>query len=188
MNKTKTISFLLLGVGLILIGAGFSIRLLKQDQEPPAQERAVSRNCVQPAPVSFQAPNLELETLNRHTIKLDDYLGKTVLLNAWATWCPPCLAELPDLEAYFQAHRDEDFVLIGVNIGEAQQVVQNFIERNPLSFPIWLDPGEKTLRELNTISLPYSIVIDGEGEVKYAWSGATCLDHLESTITPMLRQ
>ena len=188
MNKPKTLSFLLLGVGLMLIGAGFSIRLVKQDQRPAAQEPATSRNCVQPAPVSFQAPDLELETLDLQTIKLENYLGKTVLLNAWATWCPPCLAELPDLEAYFQSHRDDDFVLIGVNIGEGQKIVRDFIARNPLSFPIWLDPGEKTLRALNTISLPYSIVIDGEGEVQFAWSGATCLDNLESTITPMLRQ
>ncbi|MGD8620465.1 MAG: hypothetical protein PVH60_00830, partial [Anaerolineales bacterium] len=63
-----------------------------------------------------------------------------------------------------------------------------FLQENPISFPVWLDPDEQTLRALNTISLPYSILIDNHGEVQLAWSGATCVEALESAVTPILRQ
>ncbi len=188
MQKHKIFTLLLISAGLMLVGLGLGIRLIESGSDKIQTRPEVSRNCVQPAPVSFEAPQLELQTLHQEPIDLAAFRGKTVLLNAWATWCPPCLAELPDLEAYYQEHRDEDFVLIGVNIGESQGIVSKFISQNPINFPIWLDPDEQTLRALNTISLPYSIVIDRDGAVQLAWSGATCLESLEGSVTPILRQ
>ncbi|MDF1500157.1 MAG: TlpA disulfide reductase family protein [Anaerolineales bacterium] len=188
MDKRKTISFLLFGVGLMLLGAGLGIHLLKSDPPPVDDRSAAPRNCVEPAHVSFDAPELSLHGLDDQPVSLEKYRGQVVLLNAWATWCPPCLAELPDLEAFFKEYRDEGFVLVGVNIGEPRGTVLEFLEQNPLSFPIWMDPGEQTLRALNTIALPYSIVVDRTGEVRLAWSGATCYENLETAITPILRQ
>ena len=95
---------------------------------------------------------------------------------------------MPDLEAFFRIHAEEGFVLLGVNVGEKKEAVVQFVDTFQLTFPIWLDPDESTLRSLNSFSLPYSIVIDREGIVRYAWSGATCLSALESTISPMVRQ
>lgn len=172
----------------MLIGAGLGFQLINTESSETQSSPDLSSNCVQPAPVSFDAPQLELQTLSLEPIELKSLRGKTVLLNAWATWCPPCLAELPDLEAYYQEHRDENFVLIGVNIGESQNIVSKFMSEHPINFPIWLDPDEQTLRALNTISLPYSIVIDQAGEVQLAWSGATCLESLENAVTPLLQQ
>jgi thiol-disulfide isomerase/thioredoxin len=188
MNKPRIYSYILLGLGLMLVGAGLSIRIFTDEPRGASSESEASRKCVEPAAVSYSAPELELRTLDHLPISIEAYRGRTVLLNAWATWCPPCLAELPDLEAFYQEHRDEDFVLIGVNIGESLNVVERFIEQNPLSYPILLDPDEQTLRALNTIALPYTIVIDQAGNVRLAWSGATCLENLETNVTPILRQ
>jgi thiol-disulfide isomerase/thioredoxin len=186
MAKPKSISFILLGLGLMLLATGFGIRFIN-DETSATEKQTTARNCVQPASVSFSAPKLSLLSLDQEPANLEQFRGKTVLLNAWATWCPPCLAELPDLEAYYQKYRQEDFILIGVNIGETPGVVQRFLQDNPISFPIWLDPDERTLRALNTISLPYSILIDQEGEVQLAWSGATCIEMLEAEVTPILK-
>ncbi|MGD2162296.1 MAG: TlpA disulfide reductase family protein [Anaerolineales bacterium] len=187
MSKRKPIPYILFGLGLMLLAVGFGIKLLG-DESGIKEARTTTRNCVQPASVSFEVPELNLLSLEKEPVNLERFRGKTILLNAWATWCPPCLAELPDLEAYYQEHRDEDLVLIGVNIGESASVVQKFLQENPISFPVWLDPDEQTLRALNTISLPYSILIDNHGEVQLAWSGATCVEALESAVTPILRQ
>ncbi|MCK5318631.1 MAG: TlpA family protein disulfide reductase, partial [Anaerolineales bacterium] len=99
-----------------------------------------------------------------------------------------CRREMPDLETFFHTHAEEGFVLLGVNVGEEMETVVQFVDMFHLTFLILLDPDESTLRSLNSFSLPYSIVIDREGIVRYAWSGATCLSILESTISPMLRQ
>lgn len=188
MQKNKVLVLVLLGIGLMLVGIGLGLRLVGSETTNPRAEAQPQINCVEPAHVSVSAPELELQTLDLQPVDLAAYRGKIVLLNAWATWCPPCLAELPDLEAYYQEHREEDFVLIGVNIGESQAIVSKFLAQTPLSFPIWLDPDEKTMRAFNTISLPYSIVINRGGAVELAWSGATCLESLEYSVTPLLRQ
>jgi peroxiredoxin len=95
---------------------------------------------------------------------------------------------MPDLQTFYDNYQDQGFTLIGVNIGESQEQVLGYALENELTFPLWLDPDEASLRTLNTISLPYSIVIDREGTVRYAWSGATCISALENTISPLIVQ
>jgi peroxiredoxin len=182
----RALPLLLLGLGLFSISLGFLWGLLFQTDGPAETPGASSQACVQPASVEYPAPDLELVDLAGNPVRLADLQGQVVLLNAWATWCPPCLAEMPDLQDYFERHRDQAFTLIGVNIGEQPEAVSSFVEQAGVSFPIWMDPGEQTLRALNTISLPTSIVIDPQGVVRLAWSGATCLSTLESTVTALI--
>ncbi len=182
----RALPFLLLGLGLFSIGLGFLWRILVTTEPPSQAGKALDDSCVQPASVNYPAPDLELVDLTGNPVQLADTRGKVVLLNAWATWCPPCLAEMPDLQQYYELHHNEPFILLGVNIGERVEVVEDFVGRSGLSFPIWLDPGEETLRALKTISLPTSIVIDPEGVVRLAWSGATCLSTLESMVSALI--
>lgn len=172
----------------MLLSAGFGLKLAGGEYPTDQAGSTAPNGCVQPAEVSFNAPDLSLHTLDGQPVNLEELRGSVVLLNAWATWCPPCLAEIPDLNEYFRRHSIEEFTLIGVNIGEGRAVVNRFLEETRIEFPVWLDPHEQTLRALNTISLPYSIVIDREGEVQLAWSGATCLESLETAVTPLLRK
>lgn len=176
----------ILGLGLFSISLGFLWGLLFQSEGSASTPGAQPQACVQPAAVAYPAPDLELVDLAGNSVQLDDLQGQVVLLNAWATWCPPCLAEMPDLQDYFERHRDQAFTLIGVNIGEAPGAVSAFIDQTGVTFPIWMDPGEQTLRALNTVSLPTSIVIDTQGVVRLAWSGATCLSTLESTVSALI--
>ena len=184
----KIIPSLILASGLILLGIASLIYITQNRTAKSEEVSQPDLDCVQPARVEFPAPPISLTDLSLSEVHLDDYRGDIVLLNTWATWCPPCIAEMPALLNYFESYHDKGFTLIGVNIGETRAQVLEFGLENQLTFPLWLDPTESSLRALNTIALPYSIVIDRTGMVRYAWSGATCLDALETTITPLLVQ
>jgi peroxiredoxin len=188
MRSKKVFPYLLLAIGLILISIATLVLILQRQAAIRTLPMESGIGCVQPAPVDFPAPSISLTDLSLSDVHLDDYLGDVVLLNTWATWCPPCLAEMPDLQAYYDKYREQGFTLIGVNIGETRGQVLEFGLEQQLSFPLWLDPDEVSMRVLDSMSLPYSVLIDRDGTVRYAWSGATCLDALESVVTPLLVQ
>ena len=184
----RALPYFLLSLGLFSLGLGLLWRVIFKpvtEVTPPPEQAA--RACVQPAAIQFPAPDLELTNLAGDQVRLDEYRGQVVLLNTWATWCPPCRAEMPDLQQFFERHQSEGFTILAVNIGETAEVVSEFQESQSLTFPVWLDPTEVTLRALNTISLPYSVVIDRSGQVQLAWSGATCLATLESEVAPLFQ-
>ena len=182
----KIMPFIVIGFGLILISVSASVVLLDQQGSELTPSVSEPDNCVVPAPVEFPAPELKLIDTENNPVSITDHLGTVVLINAWATWCPPCKAEMPDLQEYFDLHADDGFVIIVVNIGEGLDRVLEFSEAFDISFPLWLDKNEKTLRAMNTTAMPSSYVIDRSGTVRLAWSGLTCLSALESTVTPII--
>lgn len=179
---------LLFGIGLVFIAMAILVAVIAANQAQSVTGVEILQDCVEPMKVDYPAPAIRLTDIAGSTVSLADHNGDVILLNTWATWCPPCRREMPDLETFFRTHAEEGFVLLGVNVGEGMETVVQFVDMFHLTFPILLDPDESTLRSLNSFSLPYSIVIDREGIVRYAWSGATCLSILESTISPMLHQ
>ena len=179
---------LLIGTGFIFIAMAILTAEIASNQARSVTGIEKPQDCVEPMKVEYPAPAIQLTDIAGSTVSLADHKGDVILINTWATWCPPCRREMPDLEAFFRTHADGGFILLGINVGEEKETVAQFVDMFHLTFPIWLDPDESTLRSLNSFSLPYSIVIDREGIVRYAWSGATCLSVLESTIASMLRQ
>ncbi len=184
----RNIHVLFFGIGLIFIALAILVAMIAANQTQSVTGVEKPQDCVEPMKVDYPAPAIRLTDIAGSTVSLADHKGDVILLNTWTTWCPPCRREMPDLEAFFRIHAEEGFVLLGVNVGEKKEAVVQFVDTFQLTFPIWLDPDESTLRSLNSFSLPYSIVIDREGIVRYAWSGATCLSALESTISPIVRQ
>ena len=131
--------------------------------------------------------DFELLDLNGNATKLSDYAGKTVLINAWATWCPPCRAEMPALESFYQQHQHADFVVLAVNAGEPQSLAADFINSYGYSFPVVLDPDAHTLVEMGVTGFPTSILIDDEGIVRYIHVGLFTETTLAQTITPFIQ-
>jgi len=175
------------GIGLILLGSAAFVAWPRSDTG--AEVPASGGLSTVPAEVNYAAPELELTALDGEQYSLADYQGTVVLVNIWATWCPPCKAEMPTLEAYYQAHQTDGFVTIAVNDGDPEDAVEAFVKDYGLSFPIWLDPTYKATDEaFKTRNLPSSFVIDREGTVRLRWVGEINRDTLEKYVTPLIMQ
>ena len=168
-------------LGLTLIGIA-SVALAA----PRAESPAGGLSSVAPVDVNFAAPNLSLQTVRGETESLADYRDNVVLVNNWATWCPPCKAEMPTLSAYYNAHRSEGFTIIAIEAGDAADEVMQFVENHGLNFPVWLDPDGASLRAFGNGNLPNSYVIDRSGTVRLAWTGEISKAALEEYVTPLL--
>ena len=143
---------------------------------------------VVPSTVHFTAPEITLDSLNGQTVSLTDYRQQVVLVNNWATWCPPCKLEMPTLQAYFDKHSQQGFMLVGIEAGDSIEDVTSFVDQYKLTFPILLDPNEKALVAFKNDSLPSSYVIDRSGDVVLAWTGPISQEMLEKYVTPLLEQ
>jgi peroxiredoxin len=189
--KRKAIFPLILaGTGIMLIAGASYIFKLGLQTEPTTASAASDGigvvDSVIPAAVEIDAPELTLTTVDGKTESLADYRDQVILINNWATWCPPCRAEMPELEAYYQTHKNNGFVMIGISAGDPRDQVQTFIAEYGLTFPIWLDPTMKALDAFNSRSLPSSFVIDQTGTIRLSWTGAISLEMLEKYVTPLL--
>jgi peroxiredoxin len=178
-RRVSPLPLILTGSGLIVLAFALAFVLSPAQGEPEADD-------VQTEGVNYPAPSLTLTDINGKTVSLADYRGQWVLVNHWAIWCPPCKAEMPELNAYYQAHKDEDFVLIGISAGDAKADVVEFTSSSAIQFPMWLDPKQTALSAFRTDYLPSSFVIDPEGMVRLFWTGAVTLDVLEARVTPLL--
>jgi peroxiredoxin len=176
------------GAGLILLGAALFFILPKPGQPAAAGSQPASEISAIPVTVDFPAPELQLTNLQGQAVSLADYRGQFVLLNNWATWCPPCKAEMPALQQFFDDHRQQDFTIIAVDMAEPAALVEQFVAQNGLTFEVWLDPQEKVYQAFRNFSLPTSWLIDPQGQVRMTWSGAISREMLEKTITPLLEE
>lgn len=180
--RRSTLSLAAAGVALIVLAFVIWLALARGLSKAPAG----GEDCAPAQAVEADAPELTLELLLGGQLALQDLHGDVVLLNTWATWCPPCREELPALEAIHRRYRDQGFTVLGVNIGESRDEVRRFVTRSGVTFPNLLDPDEASLRAFKSISLPSSFLIDRQGVMRARWLGATCERELEDAIRPVL--
>jgi peroxiredoxin len=130
-----------------------------------------------------QAPDFQLQQINENneweTIQLSDFKGKGVMLNFWGTWCKPCEAEMPYMQSLYPEYEEKGIEIIAVSLDNTKLVVDRFIDKYDLTFPIPHDAtGE--VRDLYKIGpIPSSIFINPEGEIESVVNGALTLDRLE---------
>ncbi len=182
-QKYKIFAMALIGGGLLIVGI-VSLILLSSALST-SSPTSVGENA--PAKVDFPAPDLQLHDLTGNPVSMSDYQGQVVLVNNWATWCPPCRQEMPILEAYFRDHRHQDFVIVAIDAGDAADLVVDFAKQYGMSFPVWVDPSSSALNSFRNNYLPSSYLIDKEGQVVMVWSGAVTRASLEQNITPLLK-
>lgn len=121
-------------------------------------------------------------------VSLSDFRGKYVLLNFWATWCPPCQAEMPTLNAYYLLHKNQNFVLLGVDVVEDAATVKTFLQANNISFPVVLDTTGTVSDRYGADALPVSFLVGPDGTLVKAWRpGALSRQMLDRDITPLLK-
>ena len=120
--------------------------------------------------VGAHAPDFIAKTLSGGKIHLRDLRGKPVVLNFWATWCPPCRAEMPMFQEYYTAHAGE-YVMIAVNDAEPPEQVRDFIEQQGFTFTVVLDPQQTIVSKYRIQGFPTTFFIDAEGVIRYSHVG-----------------
>jgi len=169
--------FLLMLSGVALIIAAIVLVLLL-----PANPSGIT-----PARVGQPLSNFSLTDLHGNQVNLGDYQGKVVLVNVWATWCPPCQAEMPDLQAYYAANREKGFVVLAIDAGDQCSEVLSFANEYGLSFPILLDPQSEVVKRMTIYDYPTSLILDRNGVVKNVHMGLYKPELLNADLAPLLK-
>ena len=114
------------------------------------------------------APDFALKTLDEKTVRLSDLRGnKVVLINFWATWCPPCRLEMPTMQKIYSEYKGRGFEIFAINIEpDAKEEIREFMEELRLTFPVLLDHDMKVTRKYRLIGLPVSFLIDRQGIIR----------------------
>ena len=113
------------------------------------------------------AAAFSLLDIDDNTHSLAAYKGKVVIVNFWATWCPPCRFELPAMEKAYQKLKTKDVVMLGINVGEDADVIFSFTADYPVTFPLLMDTDSKVIQAYPVIGLPTTFVIDPDGKIIY---------------------
>ncbi len=184
-HRYKIIGMALVGIGLLLLGFAAWIFLPKPQTSTAKNIEEISAI---PAVAAYIAPELSLIDLDGSPVSLTDFAGQVVLVNNWATWCPPCKAEMPTLQAYYENHHDQGFTIVAIEAGDSREAVADFVNQYGLTFPVWLDLEQKALDAFRNPNLPNSAVIDRHGAVRYVWTGTISRKVLEEYVTPLMEE
>ena len=161
-NTTSGIDTLLKAISLgALIAGGVGILFILQSQNPSLQAPVQSASTV-----GGPAPEFTLPNLNNEMVSLSDFEGKVVLLNIWATWCPPCVEEMPSMQKLYQTLKGEGLEIVAVSIDtDGAKAVAPFMEKHKLSFPALIDTQGLMQRLYRPTGVPESHIIDRNGKV-----------------------
>ena len=174
MNRTQRI---ILYVLLLVAGASWIVLSADSpDQPDTAAPAAVPQT-------GFLAPDFTLQTLDGESITLSDLRGQAVLINVWATWCPPCKAEMPAIEKMYNEYKDQGFVVLAINstFQDAAGDIAPFVTEYGLTFPILLDETSDVSRTYMVRSLPSSYFIDRQGIISEVVVGGPMAEALLRT-------
>lgn len=137
------------------------------------QEPRLTKYRGNPVPNALNLPRFEGGTLDLKSLK-----GKVVLVNFWASWCPPCVHEMPSMERLNKIFNQQAFTLLGVNMAETKEEVQAFLTHKVnISFPIVMDYDGQTLQSWRVFAFPTSYVLDKQGKIRYALFGSVEWDN-----------
>lgn len=112
------------------------------------------------------APDFQLLTLDQEPVSLGDLRGNPVVLNFWASWCPPCVSEMPFLQEIHEEYSEEGLMLLAINVRESQSKVEEFVQSKNLSFPVLLDTEGEVSQQYSIRYLPTTFFIDGDGIIQ----------------------
>jgi len=114
----------------------------------------------------MQIPDFKIYTMKDEIVTKNDIIGKTVLINFWATWCPPCVEELPLFMKMQQKYKGKDVILMLVNVGEKKEDIESFLRENKLSIDVYRDPDKEVSKTFGTYKYPETYIIDRNGILK----------------------
>ncbi|MDT0161182.1 MULTISPECIES: peroxiredoxin family protein [Bacillaceae] len=159
-------SIMAIAIAIVLVNVWKSsppeepVQTSTEEEESPPASSAPEEGAV--------PPDFELTTLAGETVRLSDYKGQKVILNFWATWCPPCKAEMPHMQKFYEENKDKDVEILAVNLTNADngtKAIESFVQEYGLTFPIPLDQDGQLGVQYQVFSIPTSYIIDTNGVV-----------------------
>jgi len=149
-----------------MFSAAFIIFFPQQINAQVSQETAnLLRNAKINVTERTDPENFTLPLLSGGNTSLSEYKGKIVLLNFWATWCPPCRAEMPSMETLYRRFNNQGLEILAVDIGENANTVRTFIQNNKYTFPVLLDRNSRVSGAYGIAAIPTSYILDREGKI-----------------------
>ena len=139
---------------------------------PVAPERPDGTTLLRPYPGQSAAPALQLPGLLGGRVDLSDLRGRVVLVNFWATWCPPCVKEIPSLQNLYRRLQPLGLEILAVDVGESVETTQKFLADKPIEFPVLMDIEGEALRRWGIYAFPTTLVLDRNHLIRYAVFGA----------------
>lgn len=133
------------------------------------------------------APEFRLRGIDGAEHALSELRGQVVLINFWATWCGPCRNEMPAIQATYDAHAGEGFVVWGINDGEESALVAPYLQQLKLTFPVMLDRDSRVSRLYRVYALPTTYFIGRDGVIKQVAVGEMSGGSLDATVKKLLR-
>jgi len=133
-----------------------------------------------------KAANFTFKDLNGKEVSLADFKGKVVLVNFWATWCGPCIHEMPALEKLYQAYKDKGFQIIGLTVSSRESQIPLKISKTGITYPILLDAEPAVVKYGGFSSVPQTFIINRDGEIVKQIVGSRPYETFENEIKKLL--
>lgn len=132
------------------------------------------------------APVFALEDDRGRPVSLTKYRGQIVVMNLWASWCPPCRAEMPDLQRLSQTYRGRGLAIVGVNEGESPDRARAFADALHIAFPIWIDDQQRYGRVYAALGLPTTVIVGRDGTVVRGFDGALAYPQMRAAVNDLV--
>lgn len=174
MRVSGRILWLVFGVAAIVAGIAIVAPLFSSISNPPAGPAGLTGE---------RAPVYSLRDDAGAAVSLAQYRGRVVVMNLWATWCPPCRAEMPELQRFADAYASRGVIVVGVNQGESAERARAFARSLRIEYPIWLDDRQQYGRAFTALGLPTTVVIGRDGVVVHGYDGELTFGQLRSAVS-----
>ncbi len=191
----KPIRLLCLILVLMFIAGGCK----KKEPEPTQQEQAKVNveekptkppgDKAPPNPSAKSAPSFALQDLNGKMVNLSDFKGKVVILDFWATWCPPCVIEIPHFIELYEQYKDQGFAMVGISLDrQGVSVVESFAQKHGVNYPILMNDGRTDKAYGGITYIPTTFVIDAAGNIRQKYVGYQDKAVFEADIKALLAE
>lgn len=170
---------------LILFGLSILFISCKNLEQQKIEKQKIEQ---QERTSELTAPDFSLSLINGGTLKLSEYFGKVIILDFWATWCPPCRAEIPDFISLYNEYKDRGLVIIGISVDDSIEPVKKFIQQNNVNYPVVMG-NSKVIQDYGGITgIPTTFIIDKKGNIVEKFVGYRPKEVFEKSIKRLLSE